>query len=71
MITIPAPNLRNFDWGKMLNTEKEKVIHCWTKCAVTDVPEGYVAFEGQLGSKEENANMLNAVRGNGEGDASL
>ena len=54
-LTIPAPNLRNFDWVNMMKTEKDKVRHVWTKCAVTDVPEAYLAFEEQRPRKEEQA----------------
>lgn len=48
--TVPAPNLVGFDWRKMMREDKQRVVHCWTKHAVVDVPEGYVQFEGQVPS---------------------
>ena len=45
-ISVSVPRIVDFDWA--LFRDKELVVHCWTKMAVVDVPEGFKAFEGEI-----------------------
>jgi hypothetical protein len=40
-LAIPAPCIVGFDWERLQNKEKDKVVHIWTSKAVLPVPEGF------------------------------
>lgn len=39
-LAIPAGCIVGFDWGRLHDKTKDKVIHCWTSKAVFPIPEG-------------------------------
>lgn len=40
-LAVPAPCIVDFDWNRLQDKRKDKVIHCWTSKAVYPVPEGF------------------------------
>ncbi|KAH8664595.1 hypothetical protein BX600DRAFT_464725 [Xylariales sp. PMI_506] len=46
-VAVPAPCIVGFDWKRLENKEKNKVVHCWTSKALFPLPEGFAHYPEQ------------------------